>query len=80
MCYLSCLSQTRVVWCFGKLDGGLLSFGDEHTCQIEWIGAVHIKLFDGMIMELKDMRYVPQLQKNLISVGALKVTGPKGDS
>ena len=33
---------------------------------------VHIKLFDGMIRELKDVRYVPQLKKNLISVGTLE--------
>ena len=31
-----------------------------------------------MIRELKDMRYVPQLQKNLISVGALEAHGLRG--
>ena len=45
---------------------------------VEWIGAVHIKLFDEMIRELKDVRYVSQLHKNLISVGALKVQGLRG--
>jgi len=57
---------------FRKLDRGLVSFDNRHTCQIEVIGTVHIKLFDEMIRELKDMRYVPQSQKNLISVGTLK--------
>jgi len=48
-----------------------VSLGDGHTCQIEGIYIVCIKLFDGMIRELNDVRYVPQL-KSLISVGALE--------
>ena len=51
------------VWCHSKMD----------TCQIERIGTVRIKLFGGMIREMKDVRYVLQLNKNLISVGALEV-------
>ena len=39
---------------------------------------VRIKLFDGMIRELKNVRHVPQLQKNLISVGTLKAQGLRG--
>ena len=51
-----------------KLDGDLLTFDEGHTYQIEGICIVHIKLFDGMIRELKDVRYVPQLKKNLLSL------------
>ena len=29
-------------------------------------------MFDGMVRELKEVRYVPQLKKNIISVGALE--------
>ena len=32
-------------------------------------------MFDGMVRELKQVRYVPQVKKNLISVGALEVLG-----
>jgi len=49
-----------------------VTFDDIHTCQIEESSIVRIKLFDGMIRKLKDVRYVPQLNKNLISVGALE--------
>ena len=49
-----------------------MTFADGHTCQIEGIYTVRIKLFDRMISELKDVRYIPQLQKNLTSVGALE--------
>jgi len=60
---------------FEKLDGYLVMFVDGHTCQIEGLGTVRIKLFDGMIKELKDVRYVPQLKKNLISIEALEAQG-----
>ena len=51
-----------------------MSFSDGHTCQIEGISTVRIKLSDGMVKELKDVRYVLQLKKNFISVGALRET------
>ena len=32
-------------------------------------------MFDGMIRELKEVRNIPQLKRNLISAGALKILG-----
>ena len=29
-------------------------------------------MFDGMVRELKEVRYIPQLKRNLISIGALE--------
>ena len=55
-----------------------MSFGDGHTYQFEGIGTVQIKLFNGLVRELKDVRYVTQLKKNLISVGVLEVQGLGG--
>ena len=34
-------------------------------------------MFDGMIRELKEVRFVPALKKNLIFVGALEAKGYK---
>jgi len=45
--------------------------GDDHSCNIEGMGTVRIKMDDGIVRELKAVRYVPKLKKNLISVGAL---------
>jgi len=42
---------------------------------VEGIGTVCIKMFDGIVRELKEVRYVPQLKRNLISVGALETLG-----
>ena len=32
-------------------------------------------MFDGMVRELMELRYVPQLKRNIISVGALEILG-----
>ena len=47
--------------------------GDDHPCNVEGIGTIHIKMFDGILRELKEVRYVPQLKRNLISIGALEI-------
>ena len=49
--------------------------GDDHPCIMEGVGTIQIKIFDGMVRELKEVRYVPQLKRNLISVGALESLG-----
>ena len=54
---------------FEKLDGCFIIKGDDCPCNMEGIDAVLIKMFDGMVRELKK-RYVSQLKKNLIFVGA----------
>ena len=46
--------------------------GDDHPCNIEGMGTVRIKMDDGIVRELKEVRYVPQLKRNLISVDALE--------
>ena len=61
-----------------KLDGGLVSFCDDHTCHIEGIDSDHIKLSGVMVRELKDVRYAPKLKKNVILIGALEVQGLRG--
>ena len=49
--------------------------GDDHPCNIEGMGTVRIKIVDGIVRELKEVRYVPQLKRTPISVGALEALG-----
>jgi len=49
--------------------------GDDRPCRMKGIGNILVKMFDGMVRELKDVRYVPQLKRNLISVNNLKALG-----
>ena len=52
--------------------------GDDHACSIEGIGIVLIRIFNGMLRELTNVRCIPQSKKNLISVRAWKAQDLKG--
>ena len=39
------------------------------------MGTVSIKMDDGIVRELKEVRYVPKLKRNLISIGTLEALG-----
>ena len=45
--------------------------GDDRPYHMEGIGTFLVKMFDVIVQELKDVRYVPQLKMNLIFVGVL---------
>ena len=39
--------------------------GDDYPCKVREIGTVRIKIFDGIVQELKEVRYIPQLKRIL---------------
>ena len=45
------------------------------TYNMDEICTVLIKMFDGMVKELKDARYIPQMKKNLLSIKTLELQG-----
>jgi len=49
--------------------------GDNHPRNVEGMGTICIKMDDGIVREWKEVRYVPQLKRSLISVGTLKTLG-----
>jgi len=49
--------------------------GDDFTCIMDGVCTVLIKMFTGIIRELKDVRYIPQMKKNFILIGALEAHG-----
>ena len=51
--------------------------GNDQSCGIYRIGIVRIQMHDGVVRELKEVRFFPQLKKNLILVGALEAKGFK---
>ena len=48
--------------------------GDNRLCNMEGTGMI-LKMFDGIVRELKEVRYVTQFKRNCTSVGALKALG-----
>ena len=45
--------------------------GNVASCKVVGIGNIKIKMFDGVVRTLGDVRHVPDLSKNLISLGTL---------
>ncbi|KAH9751460.1 hypothetical protein KPL71_014309 [Citrus sinensis] len=62
---------------FRNLESGAVVMGNNQPCRTIGIGTIRLKMFDGMVKELKEVRFVPALKKNLISVGALEAKGYK---
>jgi len=51
---------------FEELDGSLMSIGDDHTCRLVGNGTVRIMTYDRTMRELKKVRYIPSMTKNII--------------
>ncbi|KAH9754791.1 hypothetical protein KPL71_015554 [Citrus sinensis] len=60
---------------FKELDGGVVFMGNDNACKTMGIGTNQLKNHDGSIQVLRDVRYVPSLNKNLISLGVLESKG-----
>jgi len=75
--YLLHMSQGGIVFYLKKLDSGIVIMRNGATCQMIGIGTVRIKMFDGVARNLTDVRYVPQMKKNIISIGAVESKGFK---
>ncbi|KAL0448238.1 UNVERIFIED_CONTAM: Retrovirus-related Pol polyprotein from transposon TNT 1-94 [Sesamum latifolium] len=60
---------------------GFIYLGDDRCCNIVGVGDVRIKTYDGTVRTLCDVRHIPDLKKNRISLGTLHKNGfiPKAD-
>ena len=56
-------------------NGGMVQMDNDATCPVIGIGTVKIKMFDGVVRVLSNVRHVPDLRKNLISLGVLDDLG-----
>ncbi|KAL8534076.1 hypothetical protein ACS0TY_010189 [Phlomoides rotata] len=67
-----------------KLDGESVLLGNDNSCKVKGIRSIRIKMFDGADKILSKVRFVPDLKRNIISLGSLTATGCKfraeGDS
>ena len=49
--------------------------GNNSMCKVVGIGTVSLRMFDGVVRELTQVRFVLDLKRNLISIGMLDRTG-----
>ncbi|KAL8527828.1 hypothetical protein ACS0TY_005596 [Phlomoides rotata] len=57
-----------------KLDGESVLLGNDNSCKVKGIGSIRIKMFDGADKILSKVRFVPDLKRNIISLGSLTAT------
>ncbi|KAH9689071.1 hypothetical protein KPL70_015335 [Citrus sinensis] len=62
---------------FRNLESDAVVMRNDKPCRTMGIRTIRLKMFDGIVRELKEVRFVPTLKKNLISVGALEAKGYK---
>ena len=54
---------------------GFVYLGNDKACAVTGKGQIKIRMHDGVVRTLCDVRHVPELKKNLISLGALHANG-----
>ena len=62
---------------YREMDGGTVLMGNNHVCQVIEIGSIQIKMDDGVVKTLTDVRHIPALKRNLLSLSALDSNGCK---
>ncbi|GJW76791.1 retrovirus-related pol polyprotein from transposon TNT 1-94 [Tanacetum coccineum] len=62
---------------YEEFNGGHVFMGNDSPCKVVGIGTIRINMHDGVVRTLTDVRHVPDLKKNLISLGMLDSKGFK---
>ncbi|GKE04317.1 retrotransposon protein, putative, ty1-copia subclass, partial [Tanacetum coccineum] len=60
---------------FLEYDEGSVQLGNNRECKITGIGKVRVQLKEGSSFVLHNVRYIPELKRNLISLGTLEKEG-----
>ncbi|GKC30499.1 retrovirus-related pol polyprotein from transposon TNT 1-94, partial [Tanacetum coccineum] len=66
-----------VVWDFGAYNMSGVTFLNDHELKIIVIGSIMVKMHDGTVRTIRDVRHVEGLKKNLLSLGQLDDLGCK---
>jgi len=62
---------------YESCNGGIVLMGNNVACDVVGRGTIRIKMHDGIVRTLTNVRHVPDLKKNLISLGTLEALGCK---
>ncbi|KAH0714096.1 hypothetical protein KY284_007001 [Solanum tuberosum] len=62
---------------YESVGDGVVLMGNNASCKVFGKGTIQIRMYDGVVRTLTDVRYVPDLKKNLISLGTLESPGCK---
>ena len=60
---------------FENVNGGKVLLGNNLACKVARIGTINLKMFGGVTRDLHQVRYVPELKRNLIFLGMVDQLG-----
>ncbi|KAG8477766.1 hypothetical protein CXB51_027752 [Gossypium anomalum] len=60
---------------YETVSGGVVLIGNNASCIIAGVGTIKVKMFDGVVRTLSDIRHVPELKRNLISLSTINSKG-----
>ncbi|XP_024007234.1 uncharacterized protein LOC112083440 [Eutrema salsugineum] len=65
----------EVLFDFKEFDSGRVLMANNTHCNIKGMGKIQIQNPDGSVVILKDVKYIPEVSRNLISYGMLEKSG-----
>ncbi|KAG8474474.1 hypothetical protein CXB51_031434 [Gossypium anomalum] len=60
---------------YETVSEGVVLIGNNALCKIAGVGTIKVKMFDRVVRTLSDVRHVPKLKRNLISLSTLDSKG-----
>jgi hypothetical protein len=60
---------------YRSVSCGSVQMGNDATCTIIRMRTIKIKMSDGVVRTLEDLRHIPEMKNNLISLGTLDSKG-----
>ena len=67
--------ESKYLDTYRTCDASTIMMGNGFTSRVVGIGTVKMKMFDGVMRTLANVRHVPRLRKWLISMGVLDTLG-----
>lgn len=56
---------------FNEVDSEQVVMGNNQLCKIHGTGSVKLRMWDGSVKLITEVRLIPDLKRNLISLGTL---------
>ena len=60
---------------YEPMHKGVVLMGNNASCKVVGIGTVRIRMFDGVVRTLGDIKHAPDLKRNVISLSTLDKKG-----
>ncbi|KAH9668818.1 hypothetical protein KPL70_021529 [Citrus sinensis] len=70
-------SRREWFYTYKPISGGSVYMGDDNALEIVSVGTIKIKIFDGTIHTIEEVRHVKSLKINLLSLGQIDNLGCK---